>query len=82
MVPKEKPMLESLRVITDTRLEAYVANRAIPLDLARLYLKEAKYSVDGRSYSALAFPSDSGGHELRSATFKGALGSKDLSFMP
>jgi hypothetical protein len=82
MIPREKPTLESLGIITDNRLEAYVANRAIPLDLARLHLKEAKYSVDGRSYSALAFASDSGGHELRSATFKGALGSKDVSFLP
>jgi Toprim-like len=50
--------------------------------LARLYLREAKYRVDDRSYTALAFPNEAGGHELRSPTFKGTIGKKDISFLP
>lgn len=49
--------------------------------MARLYLQEAKYRVDDRSYTALAFPNDSGGYELRNPFFKGTLGKKDLSLL-
>lgn len=45
---KEKPIIESVGSITDKMLENYLAGRAIPLDLARLYLKEIAYRIGGR----------------------------------
>ena len=63
-------------------LEAYLRSRALPVDLARVYFEEAVYRFDGREYRALAFANDSGGYELRSPSFKGTLGSKDLRFIP
>lgn len=45
---KEKPIIESVKSITDKMLENYLAGRAIPLDLARLYLKEISYRIGGR----------------------------------
>ncbi len=45
---KEKPVIESVGHITDKMLEKYLAGRAIPLDLARLYLKEIAYRIGGR----------------------------------
>lgn len=48
--------------------------------MARRYLQQAKYQVDGRLYTALAFPNESGGYELRNSGFKGTLGTKDVSY--
>jgi hypothetical protein len=62
-------------------LEAYVVSRGIPLDLARLHLKEVAYRVGEHGYRALGFPNDSGGFEVRNANFKGSLGTKDIRFL-
>ena len=64
-VPKEKPIIESVGPITDQMLEAYVAGRAIPMDLARLYLQQISYRIGGRGYRALAFANDAQGYEIR-----------------
>lgn len=80
--PRSSPVIESVGVISDASLEAYVRSRAIPLDLARLYLKEIAYRVDDYPYRALAFENDSGGFEVRNAGFQGTIGEKDLSYLP
>lgn len=77
--PKSKPIIERVGEIADPALEAYLTERAIPIDLARLYFKEIEYVVEGRPYKALAFQNDSAGYEVRSPGWKGALGSKDLT---
>ncbi|MHB9118318.1 MAG: hypothetical protein ACYC2R_08585 [Burkholderiales bacterium] len=56
---RERPIIESVGGIVDRTLEAYVCGRAIPLDLARLYLQEIRYRVGEREYKALAFANDS-----------------------
>lgn len=80
--PRDPPVIESVGVIEDRALEAYVRSRAIPLDLARLYLKEISYRVEGNGYRALAFENDAGGFEVRNAGFKGTIGKKDTSYFP
>lgn len=80
--PKERPLVETVTEIQDRALEAYLTSRAIPLDLARLYLQEIHYQVEGRSYRALAFPNDSGGFEVRTPSFKGTVGTKDITYLP
>lgn len=80
--PKTPPVIESVGAITDRMLEAYLATRGIPLDLARLHLKEIAYQVGGNGYKALAFANDAGGFEVRNPSFKGTLGKKDISYLP
>ena len=56
--PPESISSTILRVgeIVDSRLISYLQrDRAIPLDLARLYLKELEYRVGERQYTALGF---------------------------
>jgi hypothetical protein len=48
VVQKEKPIIESVKNISDHALESYLLARAIPLDLARLYLREIAYRIGGR----------------------------------
>lgn len=60
-------------------LRNYLFKRGIPLRTAKLYLQEIYYTYQGSNYYALAFPSDSGGYELRNPHFKGAYKTKDIS---
>lgn len=79
---KPQPVIERVQAIEDQMLEAYVRERGIPLDLARLYLQEVSYRVGEHRFRALGFANDAGGFEVRSPTFKGALGTKDIRFLP
>jgi hypothetical protein len=79
--PKATPEIESVSAISDRALEAYVVSRGIPLDLARLHLKEVAYRVGEHGYRALGFANDAGGFEVRNAHFKGSLGTKDIRFL-
>ena len=78
-IPKASPVIERVGVITDRGLETYLETRGIPLDLARLYLKEVDYRVGAHGFRALGFGNDAGGFEVRSPTFKGSIGKKDIT---
>ena len=77
--PTPKPVIERVAAIADRGLERYLESRAIPLDLARLYLKEIDYRIDDRVYRALAFQNDAAGYEVRNADWKGSIGTKDIT---
>lgn len=77
--PKEAPIIESVSEISDRALEAYLQTRGIPVDLARVYLREVSYRVGGNGYRALGFGNDAGGFEVRNPSFKGTLGKKDIT---
>ena len=77
--PKESPIIESVGDISDQALVAYLHERAIPIDLARLYLKQVGYRVGTHAFRALGFGNDAGGFEVRNANFKGSLGTKDIT---
>lgn len=76
------PVIDRVHGIEDRALEAYVRERGIPLDLARLYLQEVSYRVGEHRFRALGFANDAGGFEVRSPSFKGTLGTKDIRFLP
>ncbi len=60
-------------------LWAYLEKRGIDRRLAAEHLVEVHYTVAGRPYFAVGFPSDQGGYETRNALFKGTIGHKDIS---
>ena len=54
--------------------------RKIDPAVASPYLRHIRYEVGGREYSAIGFPNQSGGYELRDdKTFKGTIAPKDIS---
>lgn len=56
--------------------------RGIDLRLATPFLRSIRYEVRGRMYSALGFPNNSGGYELRdSRAFKGTIAPKDITLI-
>lgn len=60
-------------------LRNYLYKRGIPLKIAKSYLMEIHYTYNGANYYALAFPSDTGGFELRNPYIKGSYKAKDIS---
>jgi hypothetical protein len=75
--------LKKVQPLQNKALIQYLEQRAIPAAVARPYVQEAYYTVAGRdrTYFALAFRNESGGHELRNPYFQGVAGRKDISLM-
>lgn len=78
------PSMEKIEVVPleHRALVAYLQERGIPAHIAKAKCKEAHYSVNGKTYFAVAFENVSGGWELRSRYFKGCRGHKDISYLP
>lgn len=78
------PSMERFEVVPleHRALVAYLQDRSIPAHIAKANCKEAHYSVNGKSYFAVAFENVSGGWELRNRYFKGCRGRKDISYLP
>ncbi len=78
------PGMESFEVVPleHRALVAYLQQRGIPAHIAAEKCKEAHYTVNGKSYFAVAFGNINGGCELRNKYFKGCRGRKDISYLP
>ena len=78
------PDMESFEVVPleHRALVAYLQQRGIPAHITKANSQEAHYSVNGKSYFAVAFGNMSGGYELRNKYFKGCRGRKDISYLP
>lgn len=78
------PSMERIKVVPlqHRALVAYLQERGIPAQIAKANCKEAHYSVNGKSYFAVAFENVCGGWELRNRYFKGCRGRKDISYLP
>ena len=78
------PSIEPIDVVPleHRALVAYLQERGIPAHIAKAKCREANYSVNGKSYFAVAFENVSGGWELHNRYFKGCRGRKDISYLP
>lgn len=78
------PSIEPIEVVPleHRALVAYLQERGIPAHIAKTKCKEAHYSVNGKTYFAVAFENVSRGWELRNRYFKGCRGRKDISYLP
>ncbi len=78
------PSMERFEVVPleHRALVAYLQERGIPAHIAKAKCKEAHYSVNGKSYFAMAFENVNSGWELRNRYFKGCRGRKDISYLP
>ena len=57
-------------------LRQYLAERAIPFEVAGRYCKEIHYDLRNKRYFAIGFPNDKGGYEVRNKFFKGCVAPK------
>lgn len=77
------PSMERIEVVPleHRALVAYLQERGIPAHIAKANCNEAHYSVNDKSYFAVAFENVSGGWELRNRYFKSCRGRKDISYL-
>jgi|JFJP01.1.fsa_nt_gi hypothetical protein len=71
----DKVEISYIQPIRNQALIDYLAERMIPINTARYYLQEAYYKTKSdqlKSFFALAFKNDQGGHALRNKIWKGA----------
>jgi hypothetical protein len=82
----EKEESQGKILVLDTRplmaapLIDYLQTRNIPLDIAARSCREVDFTLYGKLQTAIGFPNQSGGYELRSPNFKGSSSPKDISF--
>ncbi|MCX6243689.1 MAG: toprim domain-containing protein [Bacteroidetes bacterium] len=74
--------INRLQALNNPALIQYLEYRHISLTFARSYLKEAYYTVHGRSYFALGFKNDKGAYELRNSFFKTGSSPKHFTTIP
>lgn len=63
--------IEQIRPLENPALLAYLTERGIDLNAARVHCSEVFYRVADKSYFAVGFRNDAGGWELRNRYFKG-----------
>lgn len=51
----------------------YLKSRNIRINIAKLYVNEIYYSINGNSFYSVAFKNDKGGYAIRNKYFKGAI---------
>lgn len=66
--------------IVNPALVSYLKERNIASDLANKFCKEVLYKTGQYTFSAIGFKNNSGGYELRSSTFKGAVSPKYVTW--
>ena len=83
--PVKEPglLLKTNKPIQHLGLIHYLQKRGIPLEIAKQHLREihVRNPHTQKSFFALGFPNEEGGHELRNPFFKGSLGPKAISFV-
>lgn len=79
---ERKILVVGQRPISNSLLIEYLGSRMISLEEANQFCREITYRVGDRDYTAIGFPNDKGGFELRSRSFKGSSSPKAVTFLP
>ena len=76
-------LLKTKKAIQHVGLIHYLDKRGIPLAIAQQHLTEihVRNKTTQKSFFALGFANEEGGHELRNPFFKGCLGVKAITFI-
>lgn len=72
--------IQKVTRLTSLRLLRYLHQRNIAISVADAIVKEVRFKMNDKNYSAIGFPNDSGGWELRNEYFKGSSAPKDITF--
>jgi hypothetical protein len=62
-------------------LIAYINKRGVSQSIAKVYCKEVRFAIAGKSYNAIGFENRAGGYELRNDWFKGSSSPKDFTVL-
>jgi hypothetical protein len=78
---KDNLTITKIQPLQNKALTDYLKSRGIAVEVAHPYVQEMYYTRSEKHFFALAFPTQSGGWELRNRYFKGSVGSKDISII-
>ena len=78
---KNEYKILELKEISSFPLVQYLETRKLPLEITNRYCKEIHYSLNDKSYYAIAFPNDEKGYEIRNKYVKMCLVKKDISLI-
>jgi hypothetical protein len=76
---EQKIIIADDQQIKDPNLLAYLRLRKIPLLVAERFCSEIEFELYGRRHKAIGFKNNSGGYELRNASFKISSSPKDVT---
>jgi hypothetical protein len=79
--PEQKIHIKIEKSLESSRLISYLHNRRISLGVAQRHCKEVEFEFKNKSYYAIGFKNDIGGHELRNEYFKGGSSPKGSTFI-
>lgn len=71
--------IRKIQPLSNPALVAYLKEREISIDIAKLYCEEVYYLANGKPYFAIGFKNDAGGWELRNRYFKGSTTPKNIT---
>ncbi len=71
--------INHIQPLQNRALLQYLNERKITQQKANRYIQEAYYSIDNKSFFALAFKNDKNGYELRNKYFKGSCSPKAIT---
>ena len=79
-----KDQIRKIQDLQNPALIDYLRSRKINIEIARHYLKEVYYTVNGMNFFSVAFENDKGAYELRNKNYKGGLRGmpKDITTLP
>lgn len=78
---KNEYKILELKEISSFPLVQYLETRKLPLEITNRYCKEIHYSLNDKSYYAIAFPNDEKGYEIRNKYVKMCLVKKEISLI-
>ena len=78
---KNEYKILELKEISSFPLVQYLETRKLPLEITNRYCKEIHYSLNDKSYFAIAFPNDEKGYEIRNKYVKMCLVKKEISLI-
>jgi hypothetical protein len=70
-----------VRSLAEKRLLDYLNERYISVYIAAQFCKEVDFLLYEKTHTAIGFPNNSGGFELRNSYFKGSSSPKDITFI-
>jgi hypothetical protein len=71
--------VRKVKSLENRALIQYLTDRAINIQLARIFCTEIYYSINSKNYFGIGFRNNLNGYEIRNRFFKGSIGPKGIS---
>ncbi len=73
--------IKKVQPLQNAALTTYLQSRCISVEIAKKYVEEIYYYLNGKHYFALCMKNRSNGYEVRNKYYKGCLSKKDITIL-